>query len=184
MTNTTNFWAGRLARGIALKAIAVIGLSTGTALADEQSPQYTMTVFSNQSFSGKVLKGEYEAAIDRITAGRVPKRKRLASLTNLCVAYTKVGELEQADEACNAAVALVEQRRDKRSRATHSPADIEAADRADLAVALSNRGVYFAAKGEKQRAQADFEASLELDAGLSAPEINLARLDSSTRRLY
>lgn len=184
MTNTTYRKARSLAPKHRLQLAAAIGLLTGTAIADEQAPQYTMTVFSKQSHSGKVLKGEYESAINQITAGRVSKRKPLASLTNLCVAYTKVGELELAEDACNAAVALAEKRREKRSRAVQSPTDIEAADRTDLAVALSNRGVFHAARGETELAQADFEASLELGVGLSAPEINLARLDSATRKLY
>ena len=186
MTITKNCKERRSASKHNLKLALALATSllAGTAAAEEQGPRYTMTVISNQSYSGKVLKGDYESAIDRITASRVGKRKRFASLTNLCVAYTKVGELELAEETCNAAVVFVEERQSGRPRTVYSPGDIEAADRADLAVALSNRGVCRAARGETELAHADFEASLELGADLSAPEINLARLDSATRKLY
>ncbi len=171
-------------RGRRLALAAAIALLAGTAVAADETPKYTMTVISNESHSGKVLKGDYAAAIDRLTVARVSKRNAFSSLTNLCVAYTKLGDLDKAEEACDGAVKLVEERRNERSRTARPLDAVEAADRADLAVALSNRGVYHAARGETQEAHDDFETSLELGAGLSAPEINLARLDRARHELY
>ena len=48
-----------------------------------------------------------------------------------------------------------------------------------LALALSNRGVLNAALGETDLAQRDFEEASRLRTSLSAPGINLARLDAA-----
>ena len=48
-----------------------------------------------------------------------------------------------------------------------------------LALALSNMGVLQAAKGSAENARKSFRQALELDTGLSAPKINLARLARS-----
>jgi len=164
--------------------VAAFGVLGTTAAAEEQAPKFTMTVISDGSGSGKVLKGYYASAVDRITAAKKARPSNFASLTNLCVAYTKLGELDRADETCEAAVQLVVERRDGRSRAAKRDDAITAADKADLAVALSNRGVLRAARGDWDRAFDDFQASLELDAGLSAAGINLARLDSAGSKTY
>jgi tetratricopeptide (TPR) repeat protein len=166
-------------KGIARLVLgAAIGLIATSAVAGEQAPQYTMTVISNEKFSHKVLKGDYEAAIEKIHAATRRGGDDFPTQTNLCVAYTKVGELDAAEAACNAAVELVREKRAKRPRSARGYDIVDAGDRADLAVALSNRGVLHAARGRIDLALADFKASLDLDAGLSAPGINLARLDT------
>ena len=158
---------------------AALGLLMSTASAGEKAPKFTMTVISDESGSSKVLKGDYASAIARITSAKQNSRNGFASLTNLCVAYTKLGKLERAGETCEAAVQLVRERRDVRTRVDKRDDATAAADRKDLAVALSNRGVLFAARGEWERAFDDFEASHDLDASLRAPTTNLARLDSA-----
>ena len=49
-------------------------------------------------------------------------------------------------------------------------------DRVYLAVALSNLGVLHAAKGSTDIARRTFRQAVELDTGLPAPRINLARV--------
>jgi len=167
------------ARASRLLVAVAAGLLSVSALAKE--PRYTMTVIKDESQGRRVLEGDYDAAIDRITAARHGSRDPFSSQTNLCVAYTKAGYLDKADEACNAAVAIVRERRQSQPRTSSTFTYIDAGIRADLAVALSNRGVLNAARGDTDKALADFRASLELDAGLSAPAINIARLDTNGR---
>ena len=52
-------------------------------------------------------------------------------------------------------------------------------DRYYIALALSNLGVLQAAKGSPDSARRAFEEALELGTGLSAPEVNLARIARS-----
>jgi Tfp pilus assembly protein PilF len=176
---TTNHRTARCTtakRTVRLLAAALTGLVATTAIAEEQAPQYTMTVISNEKFSHKVLKGDYEKAIEKIEVAS--RSDDFSMQTNLCVALTKTGDLDAAKVACDAAVEIVREKRSKRTRTARRFDYVDAGDRADLAVALSNRGVLHAAQGEEDLAHADFKASLDLDAGLSAPGINLARLDT------
>lgn len=180
ITNRTNRCTTanrRLRLGLAAAAC----LFAGSAIAKDKAPTFTMTVISNEKFSQKVLNGDYEAAIEKISGASERAVDSFSAQTNLCVAYTKVGELDRAAGPCNMAVQIVREKRNSRPRMQRSNPHVDAADRSDLAIALSNRGVLRAARGEHQLALADFEASLDLDAGLSAPGINLARLDDRSR---
>ena len=153
-----------------------------SVVAKEPSPRYTMTVIKEDSHGRRVLNGDYETAIDRITSAGQESRDDYSSQTNLCVAYTKVGYLDSAEEACSAAVAIALERRQSRPRSSRDIPYVDAGDRTDLAVALSNRGVLNAARGNTDEALADFRASLELDAGLSAPGVNIDRLNVAGKR--
>ena len=91
------------------------------------------------------------------------------------MAYTKTGALQDATAACEAALAIMLDGR--KSRGTYfMPARAGRFDRVYLALALSNLGVLQAAKGSTDAARARFLEAVELDTGLSAPKINLARL--------
>lgn len=173
--------AGRTLKSMVGRVVlaTALGVLMSTAIAGEKAPKFTMTVISNESGSSKVLKGDYASAVERITSGKKTSRTGFASLTNLCVAYTKLGEIERAGEACEAAVQLVRKRRGERAHSGRLDDATATADRSDLAIALSNRGVLFAARGEWDRAFDDFEASHDLDVSLRAPSTNLARLDSA-----
>ena len=155
-------------------ALAASLLACAPLAAQESDPSYTMTVIIDAAHGGKVASGQYERAIEKITASK-SKRDPYSKHTNLCVAYTKTGELEKATDACEAALALT---RDKKSprRSKLGPAYAGRADRVYLALALSNLGVLHAAKGSPEIARKTFREALELDTGLSAPKVNLARL--------
>lgn len=142
--------------------------------AQETGPAYTMTVIVDSAHGAKVAAGKYEAAIDKITAGN-SSRNRYSKQTNLCVAYTKLGELDQAAAACEAALAVVLDEPEN-GRSYPGPAQSDRSKRLYLALALSNLGVLQAAQGSPDLARKAFREALELDTGLSAPQINLARL--------
>jgi tetratricopeptide (TPR) repeat protein len=133
-----------------------------------------MTVIVDAAHGGKVAAGKYERAIEKITASK-SKRDPYSKQTNLCVAYTKTGELDKATEACEAALALTLDSRSPR-RSSLGAAQVRKADRVYMALALSNLGVLHAAKGSPEIALRTFREALELDTGLSAPKVNLARL--------
>jgi tetratricopeptide (TPR) repeat protein len=132
-----------------------------------------MTVIVDAAHGGKVAAGKYERAIEKITASK-SKRDPYSKQTNLCVAYTKTGELDKATEACEAALALTLDSRSPR-RSYLGAAQARKADRVYMALALSNLGVLHAAKGSPEIALRTFREALELDTGLSAPKVNLAR---------
>lgn len=169
--NLVNFLyrCGRLSRSLALAGLLVFA---APALGDQAGPVYTMTVIVDAAHGGKVAAGQYERAIDRITAGK-RSRDAYSRQTNLCVAYTKTGALDKATEACEEALAIV---RDGAAKSAKG-------DRVYLALALSNLGVLHAAKGSTDIARRNFRDALALDSGLSAPKINLARIakDSTPR---
>ena len=151
----------RLSRPLMLAASLVVA---GPLAAEETDPAYTMTVIVDAAHGSKVAAGRYERAIDKITASK-SKRDPYSRQTNLCVAYTKTGELDKATAACEAALEMML----SKSRP----------DRVYLALALSNVGVLHAAKGSHEIARKSFRQALELNSGLSAPKINLERLAKS-----
>ncbi len=154
--------ARKAAVAFALSALA-FSVSAG---ADEQKIPYTMTAITDASFGTQVTEGHYETAIQRISAPTFNRQGSFESKTNLCVAYTKNAQIDEATAVCDAAVSRL-----KRMSSVEM-------SRTDLAIALSNRGVLRAVKGEIELARKDFQDAIELRSGLSAPETNLARLDS------
>lgn len=148
----------RLSRPLALAAALVVA---GPLAAEESDPVYTMTVIVDAAHGSKVAAGKYDRAIEKIIAGK-SNRDAYSKQTNLCVAYTKTGALEEATAACEAALATLH--------------DGRKASRVYRALALSNLGVLHAAKGDTDIARRAFREAVELESGLAAPKINLARL--------
>ena len=162
---------GALSKPLALAASL---FACAPLIAQEADPSYTMTVIIDAAHGGKVASGRYERAIEKLTASK-RRWDSYSTQTNLCVAYTKTGELDKATKACEAALAIM---RDKSSPRRSNPGLAYAGkvDRMYLALALSNLGVLHAAKGSPDIARKIFHEALELDTGLSAPKVNLARL--------
>lgn len=153
--------------------LLVAALACASTMADE--PAYTMTVISDAAYGLKVTAGEYDVAIAKITAKR-RNTDRYPDLTNLCVAYTKTGDLEKADAACGAAVEQMRAKVPARGSSFNYLTDA-AGHRTHLALALSNQGVLHAVSGDLDSARKNFEEALELRTSVSAPKVNLARLD-------
>jgi len=161
----------RLSRPLAL--LAALFISAPLA-AQETDPAYTMTIIIDAAHGNKVAAGKYERAIEKITATK-SARDPYSQHTNLCVAYTKTGELDKATEACEAALAISLDGDKPRSSYLGS-AQSERLARTYRALALSNLGVLHAAKGSMDTARDKFRKALQLESGLSAPKTNLARL--------
>ncbi|MDH3275476.1 MAG: hypothetical protein OEM64_08185 [Gammaproteobacteria bacterium] len=175
MKHSRNIFANMASpRSIATLIMALFCMST-IAAADE--PVYTMITMIDMANGAEVVAGKYEQAVEKITAkkGAVDA---FSYNTNLCVAYTKLGDIENASLACEAAIEeassirVVRQSEFSRSFQRHTKKKY-------LAFALSNRGVLRAAMGDVELARQDFVEALTVDTRISAAKINLARLGRS-----
>lgn len=166
----------------ALGALLVTATVSAPASAEnEAATPFTMAVISNEAYGQRVTSGEFDQAIDNITAGGRRSRDRFADQNNLCVAYTKTSEIKKARIACNAAVARVKKQASWRRTSASDYSGKGQAYRADLTVALSNRGVLLAATGDAELARKDFLAAIELQTRSSSiAESNLERLEQLT----
>ncbi|NNC78355.1 MAG: hypothetical protein HKN77_10360 [Woeseiaceae bacterium] len=164
--------------GLMLPLIALA--VTSFAHAEDFGSPYTMTVFSDDSYGRLVTGGDYATAIDKISSRGERRRMTFEAQTNLCVAYTKSGELEKADAACNTAVAKIQPMAERMLKRRSTPEYVAQGYREYLALALANRGVLHAVRGDASDARADFLRASELDTELPvSPETNLARLERS-----
>lgn len=161
--------------GIAKMLCALsLAVACTPAWSDAGKASYEMAFFTDSAQGSKILSGNYEKAIEKITT-RVHGDDPLHVKTNLCVAYTKAGEIAAAEAACDAAVAAAKTfRKVRRSGlALETPAQIRARY---MAIALSNRGVLNAVKGNLQAARADFDAALAQQARVPSVRTNLEKL--------
>jgi Flp pilus assembly protein TadD len=85
-----------------------------------------------------------------------------------------IWNLEGAKNVCNSAVTEIETSLSRKFARNNSAK--AKTYRKFLAIALSNRGVLHALAGDSELARGDFRDALELEARISAPEVNLARL--------
>ena len=158
------------ALGFAAAILSVLLSQASFAQTDYSA--FRMMAITNASQGKLVVKGRYETAIRRLEA-RVSARDTFELHNNLCVAYTKTSEMENAMQSCDAAVDAAGVNA-KRTR--HNDSFFRQRHLRDAAIALSNRGVLRAVTGDKQGARADFERSLALFDELKEPRINLAYL--------
>ena len=151
----------------ALQAALLISasLATATVNADiSEADLYHMLVISNQHKGEALLAGRHAETIQALTRSPV-RANDFAASNNLCVAYVRTKQAQKALAACKKAV--------DRSRW---------AGRRDQAVALSNLGVVRALTGDTDGAQHAFKAAIRLNAEISAPRENLARLQFRVER--
>ena len=162
--------------GIVSTSVLVLAtaFSCTPVFAQDAQPVYTMTVIVDEAHGQKVAAGKYDRAIAKLTAKKITS-DAYSDHTNLCVAYTKTGEIEKATVACEAAVAAMRKKPIMRS-SSFMPTHQVATNRMYLALALSNLGVLDAVKGESEAAREKFEEAIALEAGISAPKVNIARL--------
>lgn len=155
---------------------SVVAESNGQSNGQSNDPRYTMTVIRDVAQGTSVVKGDYEKAVARITGRRVALNP-FAGFTNLCVAYAKIGKIDEADDACDTALAIV---RDPNweHRSGVMTGYGERTRRKYLALALSNRGVLHAIRGDESAAEQSFDEAIKLDQRNTAPRVNLARLEA------
>ncbi len=138
-------------------AITTVPANAGETAITQSASGYQMAAVIDRARGGAVMAGDYSEAIAKLGDS---SRMGFESSTNLCVAYTMTGELDNANRACTAALALSERSNIRR----------------DIAVALSNLGVVKAVKGDLSGARRDFTRALELKSDLRQAGENLERL--------
>ena len=100
-------------------------------------------------------------------------RMSFEAMTGLCVAYLKSGDLDRAATSCDGAIDSLSRQERALIRQAGSRRQGKAAFSRYMAVALTNRGVLYAAMGETQAAREYFEQALELRSGLDGVKNNL-----------
>ncbi len=154
-----------LASAITLTATVVLPVH-----ADNMPENFEMKVVGDAAYGQLIQNGNSEAAIARLDG--IPTRKVGAffKANNLCVAYTKTGELGKAEPACEKALELI-------SADGRIAASEKRMQRDFQAMALSNLGVLRALGGEYGVAKDHFTQALELETKLSAPATNMVYLE-------
>ena len=146
-----------------------------SATASAAEPKYTMTTIKDLAHGATIDAGKYEQAIEKITAIDDDVDTFFRN-TNLCVAYTKTGNLDDALLACDSAVEQVDNV--SFDQMSFAPKSFERRMRSKyLAVSLSNRGVLHALMGDVELARRDFVEALSSGTYKKVVKINLARLD-------
>jgi tetratricopeptide (TPR) repeat protein len=155
--------------GALLVLIALSGWMPASA--EMADPRFTMTVIVDDAHGGRVAAGKYESAISRITANR-RVADPFARHTNLCVAYTKIGDMERATDSCETALTFIQQESPEKKAGYTT----DRRYRRYLALALSNLGVLDVAKGTPEVARLRFEEAIDVDADAPEARTNLDRL--------
>ncbi len=125
------------------------------------SSSYQMAAIIDRARGNTVVAGDYGEAIEHLGRKNI---KRFEASTNLCVAYTMIGDLKKADSECAAALELSK----------------SSAARRDVAIALSNLGVVKAVSGDISGARQDFSRALEINIDLRQASDNLELLREVT----
>jgi tetratricopeptide (TPR) repeat protein len=166
------FFKHSLPRSI-VALLAMSSFATSVANADELT--YTMTTIVDASHGDQVAAGKYDRAIKKLSASS-SKNDAFFKATNLCVAYTKVGNFADAVVACDAAVEKAKSMEyEKRSQISRR---FQVKTRKTyLALALTNRGVLHAVSGDVELAQQAFSEALNTYEDATVAKTNLAKLD-------
>jgi Flp pilus assembly protein TadD len=156
-------------------ALLLTALSCFSATVSADETAFTMTTIIDSAHGAEIVAGKYEQAIEKIAAIDDDESKFFNS-TNLCVAYTKTGNVADAVLACDTAIEQANSMSFDRQSYLSRHAQ-ERMRNKYLALALSNRGVLHAATGDVELARQDFVEALGVSARLSVVKTNLARLE-------
>lgn len=149
-------------------------LCGASAAASAEEPAFTMTTIIDTAYGEEVAAGKYVQAIGKITQTK-GKVDAFFESTNLCVAYTKTGNVDEASLACDAAVKQADGM--SYDRRIDLPKSYQESIRKKyLAMALSNRGVLHAVTGDVRLAHQDFVEALRFKKHTTVVKTNLARL--------
>jgi hypothetical protein len=129
-----------------LAALAV----AGAAHADGSSSKAMLSAYEQAAGGVAIARGDYAATVSQLVPhGMLYKSDRVASSTNLCVAYIMTSQWQTAHAACDAAISL----------AQAEPADATLFGRRNhaeaIAVAYSNRAVLNWLEAQPQSAASD-----------------------------
>lgn len=152
--------------------------SSATLHAEEDKLFFTLTAIEDASFGEHVVAGNYDTAIKGILSSGKSYRAGFEAQTNLCVAYTRSGDFENAGESCDAALTALKSRHRSSVSSGLAPFESRRTKERFLALALSNRGVLRAISGKPDLARKDFTEAASLKFGLDVADVNLAKLSA------
>ena len=156
--------------------VALLAMSSfATTIANADELTYTMTTIVDASYGDQVAAGKYDRAIQKLSASS-SKSDAFFKATNLCVAYTKVGNFADAAIACDTAVDKAKSM-DYEKRSQISRRFQVKTRKTYLAMALTNRGVLHAVTGNVELAHQAFSEALATYEGAAVAKTNLAKLD-------
>ena len=161
-----------------LCATLMASLTPTAVSADAASPAFRMIVIEDASFVPQLLSGDYNEAIEILSAQKTRKRNYFATQTNVCVAYAKAKQVDKAIAACDAALAFAEKKANGVAGRKFGDPVTRKEIQTNLAVALSNRGVLFAVVGEPDQAKKHFETAIQLKGRYDFAESNNSRLEN------
>jgi hypothetical protein len=155
------------ARSVKLSsALALMLMASGSFLASANTNGYKMVLIEDTPGVAALRAGQLDLGITETLASSVAQTDNFSRQMSLCVGFTKSSKLDQAEQACNSAVAAAQQfvhvnSSDKREMRAH---------------ALTNRGVLRLLQNNNVAALADFNRAAELNSNTVSLH-NLQRLE-------
>jgi tetratricopeptide (TPR) repeat protein len=138
--------------------------------AREPASRMSLIVIEGVPGSDALLRGDYETGLSESLASleRSPNRRVAELSSNICAAQAKLGEFDSATGYCELALSA-------------QPSLLSA--RQHEAIALVNRGVVQALRGERTAASADFGRAADLFTGLGVARSNFTMTQVAGRVL-
>lgn len=156
---------------VALVSVATASAGLAASAVGAEPLKLELIAYLDRPGGRQIVEEKYYEAID-LAETQVASRKalhRLVAYTNLCVAYTMVGNFTTAKDACEVALDLAKQE-DRSTRPSRGNWPMPT-----VARALSNRGVVEVMLGDTSAAMEDFAAADALDPSTwKAPKRNMA----------
>ncbi|WP_019676925.1 hypothetical protein [Arsukibacterium perlucidum] len=146
-------------------AVALSVLASSPFLASAASNGYKMVLIEDTPGVTTIQAGQLQQGISEVTNYRGAEADSFSLQMSLCVAYSRLGQLDQAQTACSKAVSL----------AQSSPTLPTDAKREMRALAYSNRGVMHVLANDRVAALEDFKRAVSLNTN-DINQHNLARL--------
>lgn len=146
-------------------AVALSVLASSPFLASAASNGYKMVLIEDTPGVTTIQAGQLQQGISEVTNYRGAEVDSFSLQMSLCVAYSRLSQIDQAQSACSKAVSL----------AQSTPAMPTTAKREMRALAYSNRGVMHVLANDKVAALEDFKRAVSLQTN-DINQHNLARL--------
>ncbi|WP_333606872.1 tetratricopeptide repeat protein [Arsukibacterium sp.] len=147
-------------------AVALSVLASSPFLASAASNGYKMVLIEDTPGADTIQAGELEQGIKEVTTSLSLDADGFSRSMALCVAYSRLGQLAQAEASCNSAV---------NQARTYASAP-RAIKREMRALAFSNRGVMHLLAGNRVAALEDFKQAVSIDKN----DISVANLERLT----
>ena len=161
--------------------LAAVPLMFSTALAAdpftgldarESAPGLALVVFQDTPSGAQILQGRYQDGLDQATAELAlrPYRNAFLLKTNICAAQLRLGQLEAANESCEAALT------------NKPPSGLVLEPRKLRAAVHVNHGVVHFAQGDYAYAEGEFRRAKSMYPGLRIAASNLQFMEQSLRK--